>query len=78
MRFDSSLIKKQHNGSFATYIRGMTKQATLLLFPFGLMEQLPKMSQDERVLLQATMRSRYADQVSCKYLNHSSRNALLI
>lgn len=54
------LIEAQPKGSFAAHVRGQTKGAVPLSFPFGHMEALPKMDKAERAILQQAMRDRYA------------------
>lgn len=54
------LIEALPKGSFAAHIRGVTKSALPLSFPFGFLEGLPKMSEEERAQLQRAMRERYA------------------
>jgi hypothetical protein len=54
------LIEAQPKGSFAAHVRGQTKSAVPLSFPFGYLEDLPKMSKAERTALQQVMRDRYA------------------
>jgi hypothetical protein len=54
------LIEAQPKGSFAAHVRGQTKAAVPLSFPFGYLEDLPRMSKAERTALQAVMRDRYA------------------
>jgi hypothetical protein len=57
---EPGFIEAQPKGSFAAHIRGVTKSAVPLQFPFGYLEQKPKMNRAERDALQATMRERYA------------------
>jgi len=57
---EPGLIESQPKGSFASYIRGVTKTALPLTFPFGYLEGQPQMSKRERDALQETMRMRYA------------------
>jgi hypothetical protein len=57
---EPGFIEAQSKGSFAAHIRGVTKSAVPLQFPFGFLEQKPRMSHAERDELQATMRERYA------------------
>ncbi len=57
---DPAFIEAQGKGSFAAHIRGVTKHAVPLTFPFGLMEALPVMSAVERDFLRDKMRDRYA------------------
>ena len=54
------LIEAQPKGSFAAHIRGQTKSAVPLQFPFGHMEATPRMEKGERAALQQRMRDRYA------------------
>ena len=53
-------IEAQPKGSFATYVRGLTKSAVPLSFPFGHLDTLPTMTPDERAALTTAMRQRYA------------------
>ncbi len=57
---DPGFIEAQPKGSFAAHIRGVTKSAVPLQFPFGYLEQKPRMSREQRNALQAKMRERYA------------------
>ncbi|MDJ0977262.1 MAG: type IV secretory system conjugative DNA transfer family protein [Erythrobacter sp.] len=57
---DPAFIEAQGKGSFAAHIRGVTKHAVPLSFPFGHMEDLPVMSEWDREALRGTMRRRYA------------------
>lgn len=54
------LIEAQPKGSFAAHVRGRTKSAVPLSFPFGYMEKLPRMDKDDRTTLRQRMRERYA------------------
>jgi hypothetical protein len=54
------LIEAQPKGSFAAHVRGTTKGAVPLRFPFGYMEAEPRMDKAERTILRQTMRDRYA------------------
>lgn len=54
------LIEAQPKGSFAAHVRGQTKSAVPLSFPFGFMEAMPRMGKVERTMLRQTMRDRYA------------------
>jgi hypothetical protein len=54
------LIEAQPKGSFATHVRGQTKGAVPLQFPFGHMEAMPRMDKFEHAVLRQTMRDRYA------------------
>lgn len=53
-------IESQPKGSFASHIRGVTKGAVPLAFPFGVVEGLPQMSNDQRKQLEIKMRANYA------------------
>jgi len=57
---EPGLIESQAKGSFASYIRGVTKSALPLTFPFGYLEGQPQISMSQREALQETMRARYA------------------
>ena len=57
---DPGLIEAQQKGSFAAYVRGVTKSALPLSFPFGHLERMPTMTPAERASLQNAMRDRYA------------------
>ena len=54
------LIETQPKGSFAAHVRGQTKGAVPLTFPFGFMEAMPSMDKAERTTLRQAMRNRYA------------------
>lgn len=56
----AEFIEAQGKGSFAAHIRGLTKNAVPLEFPFGYLEDLAKMSKAERHALQQIMRVNYA------------------
>ncbi|KWV93891.1 type IV secretory system conjugative DNA transfer family protein [Erythrobacter sp. AP23] len=58
------LIEAQPKGSFAAHVRGQTKGAVPLSFPFGHMEALPKMKKAERNALRQRMRDLYANHCS--------------
>lgn len=67
---EPGFIEAQSKGSFAAHIRGVTKSAVPLQFPFGYLEQKPRMSRAEREALQTEMRERYA--VHYTHLNGSA------
>lgn len=54
------MIEAQPKGSFAAHVRGQTKSAVPLSFPFGSMEKLPRMDSAKRATLRQQMRDRYA------------------
>jgi hypothetical protein len=58
---DAELILSQPTGSFATYIRGLTKRAVPMSFPFFVMEKLPRTSHAERDAIRAMSRATYAE-----------------
>ncbi len=58
------LIEAQPKGSFAAHVRGQTKGAVPLSFPFGYMEAFPKMEKAERNALRQRMRDLYANHYS--------------
>ena len=57
---EPSLIEAQPKLSFAAHIRGITKSAVPLKFPYGHMEAMPRMELGERQALQDVMRAKYA------------------
>ena len=57
---DPALIEAQPKGAFVCSVRGLTKGAVSLAFPFGYVEQMERMDKSERNELKATMRARYA------------------
>lgn len=54
------LIETQSKGSFAAFVRGVTKSAIPLKFPLGHMEGLPQMTGSKFIELRALMRKKYA------------------
>ncbi len=57
---DAGLIESQPKGSFAAHIKGVTKAARPLQFPFGYMEGLLQMDKGQRQGLRDQMRKGYA------------------
>ena len=57
---DPILIETQPKGSFAAHVRGVTKSALPLKFPFGHMEAMDRMTSWECDALREAMRKRYA------------------
>jgi hypothetical protein len=57
---DPALIEAQPKGSFAAHVRGVTKSALPLKFPFGHMEAMDRMSFNQRDALRQAMRVRFA------------------
>jgi hypothetical protein len=57
---DPALIEAQPKGSFAAHVRGVTKSALPLKFPFGYMEAMDRMTSGESGELRRAMRERYA------------------
>lgn len=60
LRCAPEFIERQGKGSFAVHIRGVTKDAVPLAFPFGFLEEKPRMTESDRRQLRAKMRERYA------------------
>lgn len=56
----AEFIETQGKGSFATHIRGVTKNAVPLQFPFGYLEDMEQMSDTDRRVQREMMRERYA------------------
>jgi hypothetical protein len=57
---EPALIEAQPKGCFAAHVRGVTQAAVPLRFPFGFLEDMPRMTPAERGALQDAMRKRYA------------------
>ncbi|MEM9762185.1 MAG: type IV secretory system conjugative DNA transfer family protein [Pseudomonadota bacterium] len=57
---DAALIEAQPKLYFAASIRGVTKAALPLQFPYGHLEELPRLDEAEGEALRAAMRERYA------------------
>lgn len=60
LRCSSEFIESQPKGTWAASIRGVTTGAVPLRFPFGVMEQEPRMDAGEWKTVRADMRERYA------------------
>lgn len=60
LRTDPSFIEDQEKLSFTAHIKGSTKQAVSLSIQAGEMEQLPRLTSDEKRAQLDQMRSRYA------------------
>jgi len=58
------LIEAQPKGSFATFIRGTTASAIPLRVPFGHMEALAQMGNEQATAVRARMRASYAVHIS--------------
>lgn len=56
----AEFIEAQGKGSFAAHVRGITKGALPLTFPFGYLENLPVMTEGSRCIQRDAMRDRYA------------------
>jgi hypothetical protein len=61
MGADAELIASQPTGSFATYIRGVTRRAVPMSFPFFVLEKLPRTTKEEREAIRAQSRATYAE-----------------
>ncbi len=57
---DPAFIEAQPKGCFAAHVRGVTKSAVPLRFPFGYLEQKPRMGPSDRATLTSRMRKLYA------------------
>lgn len=60
MSTTSEFIEAQPKGTFAAYLRGVTKAAIPLRFPIGHMEDMAQMTQAEWKELRTLMREKYA------------------
>lgn len=61
---DADTIEKQRKGHFSAYFRNAVDRAVTLHFPFGVMEGLDKMTDEEARGLRDKMRVRYATQIT--------------
>jgi len=64
------LVQDQPKGTFATAIRGLTKQAVPMSFPFFVLEDLPRASKEDIVAIRQQSRERYAEPLK-KTAKHS-------
>lgn len=60
LRCSPEFIESQPKGNFAAFVRNATAKAISLRVPFGRLEALPQMSDDEWHRVRQLMRSRYA------------------
>ena len=60
MGCDPALIEAQPKLSFAASIRGITRGTVPLQFPYGFMEEMPRMSLRDSEVLKDAMRRKYA------------------
>ncbi|MDP2367257.1 hypothetical protein [Rhodoferax sp.] len=60
MRAPPEFISNQPRLSFAAFVRGHTPQAIQVSVPYGVMEEMPRMTEAEQSDLQRSMRERYA------------------
>ncbi|MDA4845229.1 type IV secretory system conjugative DNA transfer family protein [Hoeflea poritis] len=60
LRTDAAFIEKQSRLAFAAFIKGQTERAVSLAIEPGQLEQLPRMSDEERDLQRDMIRQRYA------------------
>ena len=57
---EPDVIEQQGKGRFASHIRGVTPNAVPLQFPFGVLENKPRLSKEEQHNLRDQMRTKYA------------------
>ncbi len=60
MASSAEKILEQPKGTFATYVRGLTKNAVPISFPFFVLENLPRASKDEIAEIREHSRKTYA------------------
>lgn len=61
MSADSEMIQHQPKGSFATFVRGLTSRAVPISFPFFVLENMPRASEDTMKAVRAYSRKTYAE-----------------
>lgn len=60
LRCEPTFIESQAKGSFAAFVRNLTPHAVSLSFPFGHLERMERMSEEEEHAVRGRMRARYA------------------
>ena len=66
MAADPDLIQKQPKGTFATFVRGLTERAVPISFPFFVLENMPRASNEERDAIREYSRKDYAEPLQNK------------
>ncbi|MEL6465499.1 MAG: DUF87 domain-containing protein [Pseudomonadota bacterium] len=61
MSADAEMIQSQPKGTFATFLRGLTKRAVPIAFPFFVLEKFPKTTKEEREAIMQHSRDAYAE-----------------
>ncbi|MDF2233151.1 ATP-binding protein [Albimonas sp. CAU 1670] len=61
MNADADLVQRQPKGSFAVWVRGVTRRAVSISFPFFVLENLPQASAEEIAEIRRRSRERYAE-----------------
>ncbi|WP_216665564.1 type IV secretory system conjugative DNA transfer family protein [Pseudoruegeria sp. HB172150] len=61
MSCDPDTIQRQPKGTFATFVRGLTDRAVPISFPFFVLENMPKATEEERDAIRELSRINYAD-----------------
>ena len=61
MNTDAQTIQHQPRGTFATFVRGLTRQAVPISFPFFVLEKLPRNTKDEIDTIRQHSREQYAE-----------------
>jgi len=61
MNADPNMIQHQQPGTFATFVRGLTRRAVPISFPFFVLEKLPRSSKDEIEAIRTHSRKNYAE-----------------
>ena len=64
LQCEPDFIQKQNKLSFAAFAKGITKTAISLEVPYGVLEKKPKMNLNERTILKAKMREKFANHFS--------------
>lgn len=58
---DAETIQHQPKGTFVTFVRGITRRAVPISFPFFVLENMPRASREEMEAIRAANRERYAE-----------------
>lgn len=70
MNADAHMIQQQPKGTFATFVRGLTERAVPISFPFFVLENMPRNSNQEHEAIRAYSRENYAEPLQSMQ-NHS-------
>ena len=73
MSCDSALIQDQSKGGYAAFVRGYTKRAVPISFPFFVMENMVRSTKSERDAIRQHSRNRYAEPLLTKIAHSDTK-----